>query len=162
MNKAVFLDRDGVINKEKKDYVKSVNELEIYPQIPSFIKKIKELGFIVIVITNQSAINRKLTTKENVNKIHKEIQKLLKLNNTKIDDFFYCPHMPEENCECRKPKSGLILQAQIKFNIDLKKSWVIGDNESDVESGTNIGCKGIKIESPDSLNDVFKQISFEN
>ena len=157
MNKAVFLDRDGVINKEKKDYVKNVSELEIFPEIES-IKLLKDLGFLVIVITNQSAINRGLTTTQNVDLIHDYIQNFLKTKGTQIDAFFYCPHRPDEYCDCRKPKPGLILKASKKMNIDLTSSWMIGDNEIDIQAGKIASCKTILLSSSYTLKDSIDQI----
>ena len=144
-NKAIFLDRDGVLNKNRKDYVKNTDELEIYASIGNFIKKLNEHGFLIIVVTNQSAINRGLTTCENVEKIHLEIQSFLNRFETKIDSFYYCPHTPSENCNCRKPKPGLLLQAMNDFSIDPFTSWMIGDSDSDIEAGDSIGCKTIKV-----------------
>ena len=143
--KAVFLDRDGVINKNKIDYVKTINELEIFPNIEIPIKKLKKNNFYVIVITNQSAINRNLMTHHQLNQIHSQIQKYLKIFDTSIDNFYFCPHKPDENCNCRKPKSGMLLEAIQEFNIDPKLSWMIGDNDSDIQAGLNVGCQTIKI-----------------
>ena len=104
--KTVFLDRDGIINKNRPDYVKTIDELEIL-EVAESIKKLKDNGFLVVVISNQSAINRGLTNHENVKQIHSTIQEYLKKNGTKIDAFYYCPHRPDEDCDCRKPKPGL-------------------------------------------------------
>jgi histidinol-phosphate phosphatase family protein len=145
MNKAVFLDRDGVLNKERRDYVKFTSELEIYENISECIKKLKNGGFKVIVVTNQSAINRKLTNHENINEIHNTIQEYLKIHGTKIDGFYYCPHKPDEDCFCRKPKPGMLQAAAEDLEIDLKSSWMIGDNDTDVIAGENAGCKSVKI-----------------
>ena len=158
IRKAVFLDRDGVINKNKDDYVKNISELEIFPNISEPIKQLKNLGFFVIVITNQSAINRGLTTHENINKIHQTIQEYLKSNKTFIDAFFYCPHKPEEKCICRKPKPGLIIQATKEFNINLKSSWMIGDRDSDIKSAEFAGCNSIKILPNFRLQDAVNMI----
>ncbi len=143
--KTVFLDRDGVINKERSDYVKTVDELEIFPHVAKLIKKLKDGGFSVVVITNQSAINRGLTTHENVQKIHQTIQDYLRKNGTFVDTFYYCPHKPDENCECRKPKTGLLIKAIKDLNIDLKSSWLLGDDDTDMKAASLVGCKSIKI-----------------
>ena len=158
MNKAIFLDRDGVLNKERKDYVKTTQEIELFPNIETCITKIKRKSFLVIVITNQSAINRGLTSHENVSEIHNFIQNYLKKFNIQIDAFYYCPHRPDENCECRKPKPGLIKQASIDFEIDLSHSWMIGDNQKDFDAGANAGCKSIKISNHSELENVIDQI----
>jgi len=124
MNKTVFLDRDGVINKKRDDYVKNTKELEVLLSLNTIIEKIKKRKFLVIIITNQSAINRGLTTHKKVQQIHEQIQSNLQ-NENKIDGFFYCPHRPDENCKCRKPKTGLLEKAAKEFDIDFKKSWFI-------------------------------------
>ena len=122
-NKAIFLDRDGVINKKRDDYVKSINELEIFPDIGEGILNLKKMGFLIIVITNQSIINRKIITVEELEKIHLSIQNNLKKKSCIIDRFYFCPHTPNENCNCRKPKSGLLLQAITDFSINSSESW---------------------------------------
>ena len=157
-NKAIFLDRDGILNKNRNDYVKNIDELEINPNIGNFVKKLNENGFLIIVVTNQSAINRGLTTHENVEKIHSEIQSFLNNFGTKVDRFYYCPHTPSENCECRKPKSGLLKKAINDFSIDPYNSWMIGDNDSDIISGRSVGCKTIKILNPSDLDDAVCSI----
>ena len=162
LSKAVFLDRDGVINKERKDYVKTIDELEILPNIDHHIKLLKDAGYLIIVISNQSAINRGLTNHENVNKIHNSIQEFLKAHNTNIDAFYYCPHRPDENCECRKPKPGLLLRASSELGIDLKNSWFIGDYDSDMEAATQSGCKSLKIDENLSISSAVNQILNSN
>jgi histidinol-phosphate phosphatase family protein len=160
-NKAVFLDRDGVINKKKDDYVKSINELEIFPDIGEGIFKLKKMGFLIIVITNQSVINRKIITIKKLEKIHLTIQKKLKEKNCKIDKFYFCPHRPDENCNCRKPKAGLLLQAINDFSIDSSKSWMIGDCLTDIQAGEKVGCKSILLKDDLSFLEVIKKIELE-
>jgi len=157
-NKAIFLERDVVINKNKINYVKTIEELEILPSIGISIKKLKNNGYFVIVITNQSPINRKLMTREQLNKIHLSIQKHLESFDTFIDHFYFCPHMPEENCDCRKPKIGMLMQAISEFNIEPKLSWMIGDSDSDIQAGFDIGCKTIKITNKINLHLAVDQI----
>ena len=144
-NKAVFLDRDGVINKNKINYVKTIEELEILPSIGIPIKELKNNDYFVIVITNQSPINRKLMTHEQLNMIHASIQHYLESFDTSIDKFYFCPHMPEENCNCRKPNTGMLMQAISEFNIEPTLSWMIGDNDSDIQAGLAAGCRTLKI-----------------
>ena len=156
--KTIFLDRDGVINKERNDYVKSISELEIFPNVAKNVELLKNAGFLVVIITNQSAINRGLITHEMLDQIHSSIQNYLKANGTCVDGFFYCPHKPDENCNCRKPKSGLLHQAILELNIDVNSSWMIGDNDSDIEASTSIGCKAIKISNNFSLDNAVDKI----
>ena len=157
-NKAVFLDRDGVLNKDRSDYVKNIHELEILPNVGKNIKLINDQGFLVIVITNQSAIGRKLTSTNEVELIHDSLQKYLKKWNAKIDAFYYCPHHPKDNCDCRKPKSSLLIQAANDFNIDLKNSWMIGDHDRDIQSGLNVGCNSIKVTPENPFEKIISDI----
>ena len=157
-SKTIFLDRDGVINKERSDYVKSISELEIFPNVAKNVELLKNAGFLVVIITNQSAINRGLITHEMVSQIHGSIQNYLKANGTYVDGFFYCPHKPDENCNCRKPKSGLLNKAILELNIDVNSSWMIGDNDSDIEASISIGCKAIKIDNNFSLDNAVDKI----
>ena len=156
--KTVFVDRDGVINQERSDYVKSISELEIYPNVAKNIKLLKDAGFLVIVITNQSAVNRGIVTHETINQIHNSIQDHLKKYGTFLDGFYYCPHTPNENCNCRKPKSGLLEKAILELNIDLNSSWMIGDSDSDIEAADSVGCKAIKINDNFSLDNAVEKI----
>lgn len=150
--KAVFLDRDGVINKNKIDYVKTIKELELFPSIEIPIKKLKNNGYYVIIITNQSAINRNLITCEQLNEIHSFIQCYLEGFGTCIDKFYFCPHKPNENCNCRKPKIGMLMQAIKEFNIEPTLSWMIGDNDSDIQAGFAVGCRTIRINNKINLD----------
>jgi histidinol-phosphate phosphatase family protein len=160
-NKAIFLDRDGVINKKRDDYVKSINELEIFPDIGEGILNLKKMGFLIIVITNQSIINRKIIAVEELEKIHLSIQNNLKENSCNIDRFYFCPHTPNENCNCRKPKSGLLLQAITDFSINSSKSWMIGDCLTDIQAGEKVGCKTILLKDNMSFSDIVDIIKFK-
>ena len=160
--KAIFLDRDGVLNKNKDDYVKNISELEIFPFISEPIRKFQSAEFKIIVITNQSAINRGLMTEKNLNEIHEKIQSFLIQNDTKIDYFYYCPHTPNENCSCRKPKSGLLLKAIDDFSIDVNNSWFIGDRDSDIQAGKSVGCKTLKIQNDVNLEKAASLILESN
>lgn len=154
---AIFLDRDGVINQERKDYVKNLNEFKIFDGVAEAIDLLRKKNFLIVIITNQSAINRKLLDIKTLENIHKFFQEYLKTNNTFIDAIYYCPHLPEENCLCRKPKPGLILKAAEDLKIDLKKSWMIGDSQKDIEAANNAGCNSILLKSNQSLLDVIKE-----
>ncbi len=151
MTKAIFLDRDGIINKERKDYVKSIEEFQILDGVPESIKMLKEKGFLVIVITNQSAINRGLITIETLNEIHNYLQNFLKENNTSIDDFYFCPHRPDENCKCRKPNPGMLIKAAQEHNIDMNQSFMIGNSLTDIQAAQKSGCKGILLNQNQAL-----------
>jgi len=161
-NKAIFLDRDGVINRKRDDYVKSINELEIFSNVGEVICKLKKMGFLIIVITNQSVINRGIITVNELEKIHLTIQNHLEEKHCNIDRFYFCPHRPDENCNCRKPKPGLLLQAINDFSINTSKSWMIGDSLTDIQAGENVGCKTILLKENLSFSEVIKIIELEN
>lgn len=157
-HKAVFLDRDGVINKERKDYVKSVNEFVIFDNVSQAIKLLKKNGYLVIVITNQSAINRNLLSHSTLKKIHDTLENYLENHGTALDGIYYCPHRPDEVCSCRKPKPGLLLKASTDFDVDLKNSWMIGDCEKDVEAAKSVGCNWILLKKDLNLLDAVKML----
>jgi len=155
--KAVFLDRDGIINKEK-NFITSWKEFEFVTGIFDNIKKLKKAGFLVIIVTNQSGVKRGLFTEETLKQIHVNMEKILKENEAKIDDIFYCPHYEDDNCKCRKPKPGMILEAAKKHNIDLKQSWVIGDTRRDIEAGERVGCNTILVKKNTNIKQHIEKI----
>lgn len=138
------MDRDGTINREVH-YLKSIDDLELLPHSARAIKMLNDMGFLVIVVSNQSGIARGYFDQQDLNTIHNEIRKRLEEEGARIDDFFVCPHHPDDNCDCRKPKTGLIEKATKKYIIDLKQSFVIGDKMVDVKLGRNIGCQSILV-----------------
>lgn len=158
LNKAVFLDRDGVINRKRDDYVKNVNEFVILEGVPEAIKLLNKKNFLVIVITNQSAVNRGLLTHEGLAKIHDFMKNQLGKHGAIINAIYYCPHRPEESCKCRKPKTELVELAIKEHSIDLKSSWFIGDSESDILTAKKIGIQAIKIENNSTLLKAIDQI----
>ena len=158
MFKAIFLDRDGVINEERKDYVKNLDEFIILKGVSKAIKLLKEKNFLVIIITNQSAINRKLLTDNGLDEIHNHLQDILKNDDTSYDAIYYCPHKPEENCKCRKPKPGLLLRAAEEHSIDMKNSFLIGDSMTDIEAADMAGCKGILLKENESLLEIVENL----
>lgn len=157
MKKAIFLDRDGVINLERKDYVKSIKEFQINEDVPKAIAVLKEKGFLVIVITNQSAINRKLLTIEILDEIHNHLQKNLRDHNTSIDYFYFCPHRPDEKCECRKPNPGMLLKAAQEHNIEMNQSFMIGDSLTDIQAAEKAGCKGMLLKQNQNLLELIRE-----
>jgi D-glycero-D-manno-heptose 1,7-bisphosphate phosphatase len=142
MNKAAFLDRDGVLIEDTQ-YPGDPKTIRFLPDIGPAVKTLSQKGFKVIVISNQSGIARGFFPEENVKKINEKINRKLAAEGAHIDAFYYCPHHPDENCECRKPKIGMLKQARKDFGIDFKKSWMIGDALKDVECGEKAGCKTI-------------------
>ena len=140
LKKVVFLDRDGTINRDSPDYIKSRDEFEFLPGSLKAIESLTVKGFTNIVITNQSALPRKLISLEELGHIHAVLMQSVRSNGGEIKDIFYCPHMPEDGCDCRKPEPGMILQAQHKHSIDLEDAVMVGDSYRDIECGINAGC----------------------
>ncbi|MHA1917758.1 MAG: D-glycero-alpha-D-manno-heptose-1,7-bisphosphate 7-phosphatase [Candidatus Ranarchaeia archaeon] len=146
-NKAVFLDRDGTII-ELVHYLNKVEQVKLEKGSSESIKKLKENGFQIYVVSNQSAIARGYLDKETLIQINKRIQDLLRDEcGTSIDGFYYCTHHPDDNCECRKPKPTLLLNAAKEHNLDLTKSFMIGDFKTDILAGVNAGCKTILVKT---------------
>ncbi len=144
-NRAVFLDRDGTINFDT-DYIKSPDELILYPFSAKAIKMLNDAGYLVIIVTNQSGISRGYFTYDDLKKIHNKLEKeLYNESKAKIDKIYYCASHPDENSPRRKPNIGMIEEAQKDFNIDLKNSFIIGDKISDIELGINAGVKPILV-----------------
>lgn len=144
-NRIVFVDRDGVINENRDDYVKFWEEFKFIEGAKEAIKLLKENGFTVIVISNQSAIGRGLTTIEEVEKIHRNMVEELRNAHAFLDAIYYCPHKPDDGCECRKPRIGLLLKGVKEFRFNLRDAWIIGDNYSDIELGNNAGCRTLLV-----------------
>ena len=145
--KAVFLDRDGVLNnaviRDGKPYPPAgLAEVSINPGVEAGLSILHNLGYLLIVITNQPDVSRGRITLESVEAINKFLQK-----NLPLDKIMVCYHDNHDKCDCRKPKPGLLLEAAAEFNIDLEKSFMIGDRWSDVEAGKRAGCKTIYIDS---------------
>jgi len=147
MERAIFLDRDGIINeviiKDGKPFSpRNIEEFVLLLGIDEFLKISKRFGFLNIVITNQPDISRRLLEISELNKMHKII-----MDKLPIDDILVCIHDDMDNCDCRKPKPGLILKAAEKWNIDLSKSFMIGDRWKDVGAGKSAGCKTILLDA---------------
>ena len=144
--KCVFLDRDGVINKpiiiDDKPYSpRSIYEFELLPNIEYYLKKVSSLGFFTIIITNQPDIRTKHIDEKLLNQFHNIIIKKMP-----ITDIYICKHIASDNCSCRKPKSGLILNAAKKYKINLKKSYFIGDRWKDIDAANLVGCHSVFID----------------
>lgn len=140
LKKVAFLDRDGVINFDSHDYIKSRSEFEFIPGSIEAIRILTLAGFTSFVITNQSALARELISLEELQKIHKMMKTKIASAGGRLREIFFCPHMPQDNCGCRKPQPGLIFQAQRKYDIDLADAVMIGDSAKDIECAYNAGC----------------------
>ena len=159
-NKAVFLDRDGVLNKELGDYVCRVDDFEVLDNFAA-LKKLQDNGYLLIVATNQGGLAKGWYTEEELGKMHAHLRETYRKHDVEFTDIFYCPHHPQftGDCDCRKPKPGLLLRGIEKYNIDPSLSYFIGDRERDVDAGTAAGVKGILINSDQPINDVLDMIA---
>ncbi len=137
----VFLDRDGVINRDSSGYIKCLSEFEFLPRSLAAIQKLTANRFKTIIITNQSAINRGMMSRETLGRIHTAMKADVRANDGEIDDIFFCPHTPREGCSCRKPEPGLILRAETTHNIDLSSACMVGDSAKDIECARRAGVR---------------------
>lgn len=151
--KAIFLDRDGTINKYV-GFLRNINDFELIDGVAEAIRKINESGYLAVVVTNQPVVARGEVSFEELEEIHSKMETLLGKEGAYLDAIYYCPHHPHKgyegerpelkiDCDCRKPKPGMLLKAAEDFNIDLSKSWMVGDGENDIQAGINAGCKTV-------------------
>lgn len=154
MNKAVFLDRDGVINNEESNYyIHKTEDFFLNKGIIEALKKLKEKGFIFIVITNQGGISKSLYTHYDVCAVHQKMISLFGEHNIHLTEIYYCPHhSSNENCLCRKPKSLNIEKAISRFHIDKKQSWFVGDRQTDMEAGKRAGLRTLKVKANQDMS----------
>lgn len=148
---AVFMDRDGTITEEM-GYLKEPEKLKLIPRSGEAIRLLNEKGILTIVVSNQSGVARGYFTEKTVRETHQKLKKLLAEKGAYLDGIYYCPHHPEfgppkyrKDCNCRKPKPGMLEKAAKKFNLDLKKCYVIGDKVDDIKLPQNVGAKGILV-----------------
>jgi D-glycero-D-manno-heptose 1,7-bisphosphate phosphatase len=139
-NKAIFLDRDGVLN-EDSGYVHKIEDFNILPGVIDGLKRLRDFRFFIV--TNQSGIGRGYYTVDDFHKFNNHLLDELKRHEIKIEKTYFCPHHPDVMCECRKPNAKSVMEAAKNFDIDLSNSWVVGDHVSDIQLGKNAGCKTI-------------------
>ena len=170
--KAIFLDRDGTLNKYV-GFLRDINEFELLDGVTDALKEINASGYLAVVVTNQPVIARGEVTVPELNEIHNKLETLLGNDGAYIDGLYYCPHHPDKGfegeipelkfeCGCRKPKPGMLIKASEDLNIDLKASWMIGDGRNDVEAGRNAGCRTVYIGTDDSVESDFRADTLKN
>ncbi len=152
-NRAVFLDRDGTIARDVP-YCHRVEDFELLPTVPEAIKLLNVSGFKVVVVTNQSGIARGYFTEETLNLIHRKMRDELTRYGTWVDAIYFCPHHPDDGCQCRKPRPGLLLDAASELGIDFQLSYVVGDRQIDVEAGRCVGCKTALVTTGPNLGEL--------
>ncbi len=143
-DKVVFLDRDGTINEEK-GYLDNPHDLVLIDGAVEALRLLRQEGFRLIIITNQSGISRGYLTEDTLRKIHERLIKLLKDYDIVIDGIYYCPHLPDDGCGCRKPSTALIVRAVSELGLSIGRAYVVGDKVSDIEMAENAGAKGILV-----------------
>lgn len=146
MNKkhAIFLDRDGTIIVDV-GYPSRAEQVELLPGVTGALRSLREKGYLIILVSNQSGVGRGYMTHEDVSSVHERLLSLLAESGVSLDEAYYCLHAPEEECNCRKPSPAMVFDAAKKFDIDLSRSFMIGDREVDIETGRRAGCKTIHL-----------------
>lgn len=154
MSRAVFLDRDGVINQRppEGDYITRWEDFHVLPGVAEGIALLNHAGFSVIIVTNQRCVAKGQLTEVDLQKMHERMTDILARAGAKIDATFYCPHEIDPPCDCRKPAPGMLLRAASSRGIDLRTSWMIGDSDNDVEAGVNAGCKTARVVATDATS----------
>ena len=143
--RAVFLDRDGVVNSDRSNYIKNVHELSVYPYAPASIRRLNDAGFPVFVVSNQQGVAKGLYTEQDVLGIQNEISRQVENAGGKIGKFYYCTHLASDQCRCRKPKPGMLLTAAREHSIELADSVMVGDSERDIIAGNTVGCETVLV-----------------
>lgn len=157
--RAVFVDRDGTVCFDKH-YLSDPAGLELIPTVAEGIRKLNDAGVPVIIVTNQSGIDRGFFDEDQLQAIHDRMLEMLDEHGAWVDDIYYCPHLPDAGCDCRKPAPGMLLQASDEHGIDLARSFVIGDRMMDVEMAHAGGAKGILV--PEPGNQYHVETELEN
>ena len=147
MNRAIFLDRDGVINEDRADYVKSWEEFRFIKGARQALKKIHKAGIPVVVISNQSVIGRGIITEADLSVIHNRMLRAIQKSGSFITKIYYCPHHPDDHCHCRKPRIGLLKKAAKEMGLDLTKCILVGDNLKDIQAGKRAGCRTVLVQT---------------
>jgi D-glycero-D-manno-heptose 1,7-bisphosphate phosphatase len=150
-SRAVLLDRDGVINENKEGYVKSWDEFVFLPMALEALRKLARTPYRIIVITNQAAVAKGIISSRRVEEIHRRMLREIQEGGGRIDGVYYCPHSPADKCACRKPRPGLLTRAGREFELDLSRSYCIGDKLSDLDAGREAGCRGILVLTGEGL-----------
>ena len=165
MNKAVFLDRDGTINEEM-GYINHISRFRVFGFVPQAIKLLNDAGFKVLVVTNQSGVARGYFDEQLVGEVHEKLLKIIKQSNARIDGIYYCPHHPKEglgkykkDCRCRKPKIGMIDLAAQEHEIDLSRSFMVGDRYKDVVFARKAGLRPVFVKTGYGIGELTYQHS---
>jgi D-glycero-D-manno-heptose 1,7-bisphosphate phosphatase len=155
MNRAVFLDRDGVINRKptEGEYITRWEEIHFLPGVVQAIGRLNRSNYRVIVVSNQRCVAKGLVTADELESLHRRMCQQLAVAGAMIDGVYYCPHEKWPACSCRKPAPGMLLDAARTYHLDLAVSWMIGDSAADIEAGRNAGCKTARLLEGDMVDD---------
>jgi D-glycero-D-manno-heptose 1,7-bisphosphate phosphatase len=145
--RAVFLDRDGVINQNRPDHVKTWSEFQFLPGVLDALRLLTTAGFRIFIITNQAAVGRGLMSLDSLEDIHTRLRAIAHAHGARIEDIRYCPHTPEERCHCRKPQPGMIQELAERYQIDCRESFLVGDALTDIAAGQRMGCQTVLVRS---------------
>lgn len=158
LHNVVFMDRDGVINRDSQLYIKNWSEFEFLPGSLEALTSLNRAGFEVIVITNQSAVGRRLISEAGLRQLHDLMQAAVRSHGGNISDIFFCPHRPEVGCSCRKPKPEMIDQACKKYGLDPKMTTMVGDSAKDIECARQAGCGRAVLVRTGNGNAAFREL----
>ena len=151
--RAIFLDRDGTITIDT-GYPSDPDEVELLPGAADGLRTLRDRGWALVLVSNQSGVGRGMITPEQAQAVHDRLMDELRATGVQFDGAYYCPHAPDDACECRKPRSGLLRRAASELRIDLARSVMVGDRQSDVEAGRGAGCRTVLLGSGDGHPDV--------
>jgi D-glycero-D-manno-heptose 1,7-bisphosphate phosphatase len=156
MSRALFMDRDGTVMVDV-GYPRNPDDVELVPEAPEALARLRELGLKLVVVSNQSGVGRGLVTADEAASVHRRFVEALRAHGVELDAAYYCPHAPEEGCSCRKPSPELLERAARELDLDLGESFMVGDKESDLEAGRRAGCRTIPFHS---WQDVYERVTF--
>lgn len=158
--KAVFFDRDGTINFNEPEYLYRIEDFRFKPGTIKGLKMMASLGYRLFIVTNQSGIKRGYFNVQDLEKLHEWLVNELAKFGIKIDKIYYCPHLPDDDCECRKPKPGMLLKAVEEFGVNLSKSWMIGDSQVDMDAGKEANLRTILISENNQMRNLKEAAQF--
>lgn len=159
---AVFLDRDGVIIENRADYIQDWSQVVLLPDVIHALSKFRSTKYKIVLVTNQSAVGRGLISLQIANEINHRLARTIEENGGKLDAIYMCPHAPDDQCNCRKPRAGLFLQAADDLSLDLGSSWMVGDAWSDLLAGQNANLRGVILVKTGRGTDQLQQPKPEN
>jgi histidinol-phosphate phosphatase family protein len=155
VNRALFMDRDGTVMADV-GYPRRPDDVELLPDASPTLARLHDLGFKLVVVSNQSGVGRGLVTEEEAEAVHERFVEELRANGVELDGAYYCPHAPDAGCSCRKPSPELLQRAAHELGLDLNASFMVGDRDSDLEAGRRAGCRTILFRS---WGDVYEQVT---